>query len=287
MNRVAILVPTYIGHLDYFRQFSSSYRSSHINQTADLWIVLSEEDETKHYPEEKIIFLPEQLRGNETRGIINKKKFYGLMQLKDQYEYIIVLDDDTLVNRFADLHAECEKYFSKKVLYGNEASDITIIPEVIKACCSFFSKEQSEIFFNKSGGLYLWFNQPSIYRCNTLDHFFSVTNMNSRILNLRWHDFDYYVYMIYLVLYQDFNIQDIKAPSDFGICEAVERESCTKIKSLDFFQNTALQLTPCVSKIIGKTNHIFTIHVDRGHSWWKEKKIRALFKRALRKLGLR
>lgn len=263
-GKVAILVPTYSGHKEHFQCFYQSYLEKRIQ--ADLWVVLSEESEAEFCEGAGILLLPEMYAKNTRRGIINQKKFYGLIQLKDQYDYILVLDDDAVFHTEADLYQICKGYFQNRILYGNQATDTTIVPKVLDACMSFFTPHEQADFINSGGELYLWYNQPSIYAAGTLDDFFRVTDVDKKLAELTWYDFDYYIYMIYLMLYQGFTIRDIGVTAPFGVCEALGRKECGRLHRKKILRCRFLQLTEYMAKRLMDTEHFLTIHVDRKYS---------------------
>lgn len=132
-------------------------------------------------------------------------------------------------------------------------------------------KESSKRFFEDSmkprlqSDLYLWFNQPCIYKCSTLDDFFSVINYAENEAQFTWHDFDYYIYMYYLILYHGFTIDDIEIESNYGICEA----------SLDYLwfksnKYEKINIWMCSQVTLPKfdTPNLFIVcHLDRDEAW--------------------
>ena len=155
------------------------------------------------------LILPKELRiFNKENGIINIKKFAGLMQLEDKYEYTIVLDAESKFIKKANLYEICKKYFNDKVLYGNKLNSVNQQNTLKDACKTFFDKDE-RIKLNNYDDYYLWFNQLCIYKNSTLKEFFEITNLRKRIKDLTFYNFDYYIYMYYLILYQNFSVQDL------------------------------------------------------------------------------
>jgi hypothetical protein len=211
------------------------------------------------------IVLPEELRIFDNRGIINIKKFYGLRQIQNKYPYVIVLDAESLFIRNVDVFALCEEYFSSKILLGNE-----VLPEGVQrteniknSCRRFFAGHPD--FEKLNNPFYLWFNQPCIYKTSTLPDFWEKINYDNNIKNMTWLDFDYYVYMFYLILFQGFHIEDIGLKSNYGICEVSE--------DLLFFENnkyktfTIMMASQAVLHKFDNLKCFIAIHLDRDKDW--------------------
>ena len=162
-KKICFIVPTFPPHYLFAKAFMDSFNEYHFDEQADLYFVLTSQPERDGFLPCNSIVLPKKLRIMKNRGIINIKKFYALMQLKDKYEYIIVLDDECLFTKTVDLQAICEQYFEEKVLYGNllENPPWDIMGGVAENCKKFFGEENRE---KLACPLYLWFNQLPIYR---------------------------------------------------------------------------------------------------------------------------
>jgi hypothetical protein len=47
------------------------------------------------------------------------KKFYSINELKNDYEYLIIADAESLIVKNVDVYDICTQYYNDKVLYGN------------------------------------------------------------------------------------------------------------------------------------------------------------------------
>lgn len=217
-NKICFAVPTFPGHYLYALNFMKSFSEYRYDQQADLFFIFTSPEERDGFMPCNSIVLPKSLRIMKNRGIINIKKFYALMQLKDEYEYIIVIDDECLFCRTVDLYEICRSFFERKMLYGNIVEDAPWdFPHIVPECCKkFFDRETQK---KLDCPLYLWFNQIPIYKASTLKDFFKTTDMGHRIHQLTFTDFDYYVYMFYLIAQCNFNVQDIGVTA---CCSATE-----------------------------------------------------------------
>lgn len=208
MGKICFAIPTFPEHYLYALDFMKSFTEYHYDQQADLFFIFtSPEDRDGFVPCDSIV-LPKSLRIMKNRGIINIKKFYALMQLKDKCEYIIVIDDESLFCRAVDLYKICNSFFERRILYGNivENASWDFSHMVPNSCKKFFDEETQKIL---TSPLYLWFNQIPIYKCEHLKDFFKTTDMGHRIHWLAFTDFDYYVYMFYLIAQHGFDIKDV------------------------------------------------------------------------------
>ncbi|GHT00385.1 hypothetical protein FACS1894108_12310 [Planctomycetales bacterium] len=263
-SKVAFLVPIYPPHFHYANDLQVSLHKNGLNLQADLWFVFTneqEKDEFGDYPHS--IVLPEELRLFDNRGIISIKKFYGLRQIQKQYAYIIVLDAESMLIKQVDLPSICDEFFDNKILLGNE-----ILPkgteeiEVIKNSCKRFFNEYPN-FEKLNSPLYLWFNQPCIYKTSTLDDFWDKIDYDNNIKNLQWADFDYYIYMFYLILFYGFSVEDIGIKSNFGVFEAT-RASLLFFKS-DKYKNLPILLaSPAVLHRFDNHKCFIAIQLDKS-----------------------
>jgi hypothetical protein len=265
-KKVAFLVPIHPPHFNYARDLLTSFKQFVLDTQSDLWFVFTNEDEREAFGEYlNAIVLPEELCIFENRGIINIKKFHGLRQIQDKYEYIVVLDAESQFIKHADVYSVCNEYFTNKILLGNE-----VLPEGmertegIKASCRKYFESHPD-FEKTKNPLYLWFNQPCIYKTATLPDFWKKINYDALVKHLQWADFDYYIYMFYLILFRGFRIEDIEIKSNYGICEATE--------DFLFFKSNKYETLPIFmasQSVLHKFDNpkcFIAIHLDRNKDW--------------------
>ena len=265
-QRVAFLVPIHPPHFKYARDLFTSFQKNGFDFQSDLWFIFTNEEEQADFGDySNTIVLPPELRIFDNGGIINIKKFFGLRQIQDKYEYIIILDSESLFIRQANVYDVCEEYFTSKILLGNEVlSEGKERTENIKNSCKRFFIGHPD-FEKLNNPFYLWFNQPCIYKTSTLNDFWEKIDYDKNIKNLVWLDFDYYIYMFYLILFQGFRIEDLEITSNYGICEA----------SLDFlFLKSNKYEKLSIFMASQGTLHRFDnpkcfimIHLDRDRDW--------------------
>lgn len=265
-TKVAFLVPIHPPHFHFARDLLVSLHNHGLDKETEVWFVFTDEvDKASFGDYPYTIVLPENLRIFDNNGIINIKKFYGLRQIQDKYPYVIVLDAESQFIRNVNVFALCEEYFSSKILLGNEVlPEGTERTEGIKNSCKRFFAGHKD-FEKLNNPLYLWFNQPCIYKTDTLNDFWDKINYDKNIAKLQWADFDYYMYMFYLILYHGFNIEDIDIRSNYGICEATE--------DLLFFKSDKYETLPIFmasQPVLHKFDNpkcFIAIHLDRNKDW--------------------
>lgn len=264
MNNIAFLVPVYPPHFKYAKSLEESFKLHQFDKQADLWFIFTDETEKEKFGYyDNYIILPEHLRNFRNNGIINIKKFYGLYRLKDKYEYIIVLDSESLFVRNINLESICNDFWNKKVLYGNkvlsEGKERTTTIQV--SCRSYFNNNHNI----KNDDLYLWFNQPCIYKTDTLDDFFRLISYKEKASAFSWHDFDYYIYMYYLLLYKNFRIEDLEIESNYGVCEA--SLDYIFFKSNKYEQCDIYMCSQATFKKFDNLKLFIICHIDRDSLW--------------------
>ena len=266
-KKIAFLAPIYPPHYQFARDLLASHHKHNLHEQSDIWIVFTDETEKESFGDYLFtIVLPKELRIFNNHGIINIKKFYGLKQIQEKYPYIIVLDAESLFIRNVNLFAICEEYFTSKILLGNE-----VFPErkeaiegVKNSCKRFFADNKNVEKLNNP--LYLWFNQPCIYKASNLNDFWNKIDYDHNIKSLQWADFDYYIYMFYLVLFQGFSIVDMDIETNCGICEASEG-SLSLFKSNKYETLPIFMASQAVLHIFDNPKCFIAIHLDRNKDW--------------------
>lgn len=208
-NKIAFLMPVYPPHYKYMKNFMKGFYKYSIDKQADLWFVFSNEEDKSHFPKIKnYVILPKHLQNlRRENGIINTKKFFGINAIKNNYEYIIVVDAEMEIFKNINLYSICKKFFQDKILWGTPIvyEERNKSYSAIKVACSVFFKD---IEINEHD-LCFWFYNLCVYDTKTLDDFFEKTNILRELNNLSFWSFDYYIYMFYLLYYQSFTPHNI------------------------------------------------------------------------------
>ena len=256
-------MPIYPPHYEYARDFLRSFEKFKLDWQADMWFVFSNDADHLTFPEAKnAIVLPQNLELTREAGVINIKKFYGLLQIKEKYEYILVIDSETLIVKKTDINTVCDDFFCKKILWGNIPIDSDAY-KITESCRrhSDFSEREGTI---ENDSLHLWFNQPCIYKTSNLDDFFCKIEMPEKLGELTFWDFDYNIYMLYLMYNCDFRIENIRQKS-FGFAS-----SSVPLARPEYIRDGMYMATPLIwreVKKLGGGGKIFMfVNIDRANN---------------------
>ena len=268
MNRIAFIVPTYPVHFAFAQKLEESFFACNLDKQADLYFVLTDESELEEWKKQGFcslnILLSKEYRNFANRGIINIKKFYALSQLKDKYDYTIIIDSESEFIRDVDLQQICDEIFDHKQLFGNRLFLFQKIQfENIKnQCRSRFPKRDIGRLPTEDKDLYLWFNNLPVYRNADLDDFFAQIDYSAISDSLTFEDFDHYLYMYYLLLYKDFSIVDLQM---FGYLAA--GENIPEGFAFRWETRTPHDFVMCAKQsylLLDNPKLFLLIHLDRG-----------------------
>jgi hypothetical protein len=217
---VAFLVPVYPPHYHSARNLIDSFIKNNLHKQAQLYLVFTNFKEKSQFGdfEFSLTLPPESFAQNKRQGLVNIKKLWAIKQIYRQYDYIIVMDADSLFIKNVNISSLCKDYFDAKVLYGNRISKgYNQLDKIKEPCKRFYSFHPEREKLDSE--LYLWFNNLCIYNTKHIDDFFEVINYDENIKYMGWADFEYYIYMYYLILYHGFIIDDIEIESNLAVYE--------------------------------------------------------------------
>ena len=120
------------------------------------------------------------------------------------------------------MYSICNSIYETKKLYGNTVWNFEHIGmcKIREQCKSHFkSNENFSTLAEKEKDLYLWFSNLPVYKNEFLQDFFVSIDFNNSISTLTGLDFDHYIYMYYLILYQNFKVVDLKMHGYLGAGE--------------------------------------------------------------------
>lgn len=219
-KKVAFICPTHPPHFDFVKSMISSFLENDLDKQADLWFIFSNKNDADNFGNyEYKLILPDEYFITDNNGIINIKKLWGIKNLAANYEYIISIDSESCFIKKVDVYQLCQEFFQRKILLGNKVlSEGKELTDKIKERCKVFFPGDCQHFLDSD--LYLWFNQPCIYKTANLNKFFEVTKCYDNLKSIDWFQFDYYIYMNFLIIYEGFSIIDMELESSYGVCEA-------------------------------------------------------------------
>ena len=256
-NRICFVVPTYPPHFNFARELLNSYQTF-LRDQADFYFVFTNELEQSLFgTAENAIILPLELRVFSYRGIINIKKFYALTVLQNQYDYIICLDSEARFIKHVDLLTLCETYFQEKKLLGSTA--LLDTKPFTNKCLSHFCETLDCSVLNQS--LYLWFNNLPIYQSAMLPDFFEKTELLGNLKQLTYNDFDYYIFMYYLLFYQNFTVLDLEIEAPWSALETAKQN--LTLKSDAYKQHSLYLCHPTAQTLFENPWLFLLVHLDR------------------------
>lgn len=260
-KKIAFICPTHTYHFNFVKALLCSFKIHHFDFQSDLWLVFSNDEESEHFGNyECKLVLPEELHIVENGGIVNIKKLWAIKKLQKNYEYLIIIDSETLFIRPVNLLSICKHYFYTKILLGNQIRpDGKELTDNIKSKCKEFFPLNQQSFL--SSDLYLWFNQPCIYKTSNLDTFFEITQLDDKLEFINWYHFDYYIYMYFLILYEKFTVEDMEIESSYGVCEATNPPFL--IKTEKYTKLSVLLSSLFNLKRFNNSKLFLLIHIDR------------------------
>lgn len=227
MRKTAFICPIYDlrNHFQYGKNLLESLCKFEIK--SDLYFVFSDEMQKEKFKlmidnqdllmEFKYLILPYE--ETKYKSQVTIKKFYGLIQLKDKYEYIATIDS--------------ESYFIKHEEYDNVFSNMWTRRSFLKATLSpngFFTMR--DCF--KTLGIYenkklrrethyyiynIWFNEIPLYKTELLDEFFTWLDTLNNGYKDEWRCYDYHIFMAFLVIEKGFTLNKYNIESLGGVME--------------------------------------------------------------------
>jgi hypothetical protein len=161
----------------------------------------------------------------KTSGIVTVKKYDGLKKIfsNDEFDYVGVIDADTLFIRNKDYDDLFHKQYNEKLIYSNLVS--------LKNFNNynplrFFNeneligvKEQLSVGLHQSYNVYFWFNDIPIYNRKMFLEMLDYISYEKIKNQINYMDFDYVLYCFYLLSKKYFNIKLLKYRGDVVYCQ--------------------------------------------------------------------
>lgn len=184
------------------------------------------------------LILPSELLHYKSKVVV--KKFYALHELMDKYDYISLIDCETIFVNKTNFY-ELFKYIDDNSLCLN--SNISYDGYFVLRKCFMtmglydnktLKKEFSNYKYN------FWFNEIQVYNSKLLPGFFSWLEQFDKEAYLNeWNCFEYYIYGAYLILEKGYHIKKFrKLKSMGGIMEYLPMYSVEKQKKIIKMLNT-------------------------------------------------
>lgn len=207
--RTATIVPIYPNDYQYALNLLNTFN---IHSSNDLYFIFSNTEDYELFQSKtdlpyKHIIVDEELILKYPKNIINIKKFYGMQEIIEQYDYVGIFDSETIFVKKFDTDEIYPKIFNDKILKSNISTTSRLIrksAELMGLVDNERLKEQTEDY-----RYYWWFNEICVYERESFIDFMKYIHSiptSQAILNER-DCFDYILYGIWLICFRDFSIK--------------------------------------------------------------------------------
>lgn len=256
-NTIALLMPIHTKKLNWLYSFLSSINITELDKlNFDIVLLVSNEEEKIQITRAIKVILKEHIykikmldidlyikevlvkdeildryRKNTDRCIVNLKKFVGLHWSMQFYEYVSMIDCDTIFknkNTLSLCHNQLISNYHKNLYFGGETAN-EVIYETLKSCANFFSTEQQEKIreFTKDFSVYPWFFDVPFYKQDDLKEFFGLMLNGDFWCSQNWHSFEHIIFIYFRCLYKECRLvnytDDLRAvvPEQLSIRELI------------------------------------------------------------------
>jgi len=207
--KTATIVPIYPPDYNYALNLLQTF-NQHSNN--DFYFVFSNIGEYELFDSltdipYKYIIVNQELLSKYPNNIINIKKFYGINEIIEEYDYVGVFDSETIFVKEFNSDLIYPKIFNDGVLKSNISTTSWLIKksaELMGLVDNEILKEQTENY-----RYYWWFNEICVYEKNTFIEFMEYMNTHpnsQHILNDK-DCFDYILYGIWLICFNGFTVK--------------------------------------------------------------------------------
>ena len=173
-------------------------------------------------------------------GIINFKKIWALNYIfeKTLYSIAAVIDCDSIFIKKIDYEKEFKKILFSKTIYASLSKN----EYICSSSLSFFNEEdKNKILKNikiEDNFLYFWFNQIPIYSKNEFLKMFKYLNLSEKIYNIKWADFDFILYVYFLItqnliFIKKINTNNITQDSYLESCALITHDKLNNLKNMN------------------------------------------------------
>lgn len=291
-NKVAFACPLYDMKNHFQLALSLCISKVEYEINSDFYIVFSNESQKDKFfsllTEKKIdehfnwLILPEKYQNYKSKAVT--KKFEALHELKNRYEYIVLVDSESIFVRKFDADKLCEEIWNKRTMLNSNISPdgFYIMRKCYKTMGLYYNRKLRKELENYKYNF--WFNDLQVYKCQYLDGFFEWLDEHNRdgVYDTK-ECFEYYVFYAYILLEYDIHINKYQYISMGGINEylpAFPPEKQTEIIN-------SMNLHWASTEEAKTENVVMLFHLDRSkeddeYSYQKMKNARKiLFKRRL------
>jgi hypothetical protein len=199
--------PKFDDGLHFVRTYNELYDDDHI------YLVFTTKQESQDFA---ILANGLKYRSIVTNGLrsqspTTEKKYVGLKEIFNTTEFVNVgvVDIDTDFFRHIDYSALFHDYNKRGIIYGN-AYQFSPWP-IIESPLKFFNDQDQQRLreFTENCQVYFWFNDVPVFNKQYFLELLTYIDFDNRQHELVWADFDFILYVYYLILKGLFVIQPI------------------------------------------------------------------------------
>ena len=211
-NKVAFICPLY-DMRNHFDLAFNLFKSKHdLGIKEEIYYIFSNEEQKEKFRKrifdafnEEIDFLILPPKELPYKSKVVVKKFFALRSLMNQYEYLSLIDSESLFVKKVDYSKLFEEIWN-----DGTCLNCNISPDgffILRQCFRTMSKE---LYYNKilrkefeNYKYNFWFNEIPVYKCDTLPKFFNwLDTFDAEGYKNEWNCFEYYIYAAYLILFE-------------------------------------------------------------------------------------
>lgn len=186
----------------------------------DLWFVFSSSEQKDKFLDEaqkrfsvSVNYLIYNKDLSDCKNPVTIKKFFGIKKLAKKYDYIATIDCETKFYGHINIGELLGDIWNKGTYLNSNVSELG--GRDVKKCIQALNLENSELLKQETENYTYswWFNDIPVYDSKTINEFFLWIDENSykETIYYTWECFDYLVYVIWLILTQN------KQLNKFGI----------------------------------------------------------------------
>ena len=207
MTKVAFICPIY-DMKNHFDLAYNLYKSKvDLMVEEDFYFVFSNEEQKEKLTNRikddlgvtiSSIVLDQNLVDLKSKVVV--KKMYALRYLMGKYEYLSIIDSESLFYKKTDFYQLFKEIWnSKNCLISNFSLDgFKIISKCFKTLGIYDNKKLKKAFSYYRYNF--WFNEIPVYKCDTLPGFFDwLDKFDINGWGNEWLCFEYYIYAAYLI----------------------------------------------------------------------------------------
>jgi hypothetical protein len=236
--KTATIITAHSPYFGFLHKLLDTFYTN-VKQPHQIYIVFSNEYEEKLFRGQcrhqfNSLFIPKHLLKHSS--IVNVKKLSALKTIVDEYDYIGVYDCETEYVKEVDLDELYSEIGSRKWVKGNYAD---VGGGIIKKIATILGLDTNPNVIEQTNDyqLYWWFQDPPVYESGQtkefLDWLFSRENIN-QILN-EYHCFDFLMYSLYNIAYNEWKVQPYPFHLDIGAVEQFRLDEDKRLEILEAF----------------------------------------------------